>query len=78
MLFNGKDLSAWRSANGGDAKWRVKDGFVEVPAEYVDQVLDRMRRVKIRKQPVTVKMATPKSAERPGGKRRGPKRRHAA
>ena len=52
--------------------------FVEVPAEYVDQVLDRMRRVKIRKQPVTVKMATPKSAERPGGKRRGPKRRHAA
>jgi ATP-dependent RNA helicase DeaD len=33
--------------------------FVEVPAEYADQVLQRMRRVKLRNRPVTVKPATP-------------------
>jgi hypothetical protein len=30
VLFDGKDLSAWRSINGGDAKWKLKDGYVEV------------------------------------------------
>lgn len=30
VLFDGKDLSAWRSAPGGAAPWRVRDGFVEV------------------------------------------------
>jgi hypothetical protein len=30
VLLNGKDLSAWHSANGGDAKWKLKDGYVEV------------------------------------------------
>ena len=31
VLFDGKDLSAWRSANGnGEAKWTVRDGYMEV------------------------------------------------
>ena len=31
VLFNGNDLSKWRSADkGGDAKWKIKDGYVEV------------------------------------------------
>jgi hypothetical protein len=31
VLFDGKDLSRWKSArDGGDAKWQVKDGYVEV------------------------------------------------
>ena len=30
VLFDGKDLSRWRSVRGGDAKWMVANGFVEV------------------------------------------------
>ena len=30
VLFNGKDLSQWRAADGGPAKWFVRDGYVEV------------------------------------------------
>jgi hypothetical protein len=30
VLFDGKDLSAWRSGNGGEAKWKVENGYVEV------------------------------------------------
>src|SRR5205085_4953996 len=30
VLFNGRDLSRWRSAEGGPAKWIVRDGYVEV------------------------------------------------
>jgi Domain of Unknown Function (DUF1080) len=32
VLFNGKDLSMWHSSadKGGDAKWKIKDGYVEV------------------------------------------------
>ena len=30
VLFNGKDLSAWQSRKGGDAKWKIKDGYMEV------------------------------------------------
>ena len=30
VLFDGKDLSHWRSADGGPAKWLVRDGYVEV------------------------------------------------
>jgi ATP-dependent RNA helicase DeaD len=58
--------------------------FVDVPAPYVDQVLERMQRVKIRNRPVTVKPATPPGdgrARRPTGKagaRRKSKRHHAA
>jgi hypothetical protein len=26
VLFDGKDASAWRSGNGGDARWKVEDG----------------------------------------------------
>jgi ATP-dependent RNA helicase DeaD len=58
--------------------------FVDVPAQYVDQVLERMQRVKIRNRPVTVKPATPQGdgrARRPGGKapvRRKSRRHHAA
>ena len=34
--------------------------FVDVPAAFADQVLERMRRAKIRNRPVTVKCATPR------------------
>lgn len=31
ILFDGKDLSAWKSLrDGGDAKWKVQDGYIEV------------------------------------------------
>ena len=31
VLFDGKDLSGWKSMrDGGDAKWTVKDGYMEV------------------------------------------------
>ncbi len=30
VLFNGKDLSAWRHDNGQDAQWTVKDGVMTV------------------------------------------------
>jgi len=30
VLFDGTDLTEWRSSQGGAAKWRVRDGFVEV------------------------------------------------
>lgn len=32
VLFNGRDLSRWRSADGSAAKWAVKGGYVEVVA----------------------------------------------
>jgi len=30
VLFDGKDLSKWKAADGGPAKWKVGDGFFEV------------------------------------------------
>ena len=30
VLFDGKDLSKWRSASGGPAGWKVRDGYMEV------------------------------------------------
>ena len=31
VLFDGKDLSRWRSTRGGgEAKWQIKDGYMEV------------------------------------------------
>lgn len=30
VLFDGKDLSKWRSNKGADAAWKVKDGYFEV------------------------------------------------
>jgi len=34
VLFDGKDLSRWKSArDGGDAKWQVQDGYAEVVAK---------------------------------------------
>ena len=30
VLFDGKDLSRWRSVSGGDPKWKISDGHVEV------------------------------------------------
>ena len=30
ILFDGKDLSAWESANGGPAEWDVHDGVFTV------------------------------------------------
>jgi hypothetical protein len=30
VLFDGRDLSAWRAGNGGEAGWKLEDGYVEV------------------------------------------------
>lgn len=30
VLFDGHDLSKWRNGEGGPARWKVKDGYVEV------------------------------------------------
>lgn len=30
VLFDGKDLSNWRNDKGGEAKWKVMDGYAEV------------------------------------------------
>ena len=30
VLFNGKDLSQWQSAKGGDAKWKLQDDYMQV------------------------------------------------
>ncbi len=30
VLFDGKDLSQWKNDKGGEAKWKVADGFAEV------------------------------------------------
>lgn len=32
ILFDGKDLSGWKSLRGGDAQWDVKDGYMQVKA----------------------------------------------
>jgi hypothetical protein len=29
IVFDGSDLSKWRDAEGGEAKWRVRDGYME-------------------------------------------------
>src|SRR5690349_23506999 len=42
--------------------------FVEIPAQYRDQVLERMSRATIRGRPVNIRVATP---ERPQGRDRG-------
>jgi ATP-dependent RNA helicase DeaD len=39
--------------------------FVEVPAQYKDQVLERMRRATIRNRPVRIKVALPRGEMRP-------------
>src|SRR5262245_23664742 len=30
VLFDGKDLSAWKGESGAAAKWKVQDGYAEV------------------------------------------------
>lgn len=30
VLFDGRDLSQWSTVSGGEAKWMVKDGFMQV------------------------------------------------
>lgn len=30
VLFDGKDLSRWQSAGGGEAQWKVENGYMEV------------------------------------------------
>lgn len=30
VLFDGKDLSAWKSGDGGPAKWKVENGYAEM------------------------------------------------
>jgi hypothetical protein len=37
ILFDGKDLSKWRSVkDGGDARWQIKDGYMEVAPQSGD------------------------------------------
>jgi hypothetical protein len=36
VLFDGKDLSKWQTVDGGPAKWKVADGYVEVVAKAGD------------------------------------------
>jgi hypothetical protein len=39
ILFDGKDLSGWKSLrDGGDAKWEVRDGYMQVKAGTGDVV----------------------------------------
>lgn len=33
VLFDGKDLTKWQLAKGGDAKWKVENGYMEVVAK---------------------------------------------
>ena len=33
VLFDGRDLSAWRDAKGGPAGWKVENGYMEVAAK---------------------------------------------
>jgi len=33
ILFNGKDLAQWEVADGGPAKWKVENGYMEVVAK---------------------------------------------
>ena len=30
VLFDGSDLSAWQAVNGGQAKWKVENGYIQV------------------------------------------------
>ncbi len=32
VLFDGTDLSKWQSVNGGEARWKVEDGYLETVA----------------------------------------------
>lgn len=33
VLFDGNDLSKWRTADGREPKWIIKDGFTQIPPE---------------------------------------------
>jgi hypothetical protein len=33
VLFNGEDLAKWQDANGGQANWKVENGYMEVVAK---------------------------------------------
>lgn len=35
VLFDGKDLSAWKSDDGSDAKWKVENGYAEVTGKSI-------------------------------------------
>ena len=35
VLFDGKDLSKWQNANGGDATWKLREGCLETPGRGV-------------------------------------------
>ncbi len=48
--------------------------FVEIPAQYRDQVLERMANATIRGRPVQIRIATPEGGGRPRERGRGPER----
>ncbi len=65
----------------------TKFTFVDIPAEYVDRVLERMKNVQIRQRPIVVKLAggpagptkrEPPKGGKGGARERRAKRRHAA
>ena len=39
VLFDGKSLSQWKSAKGGDAAWKIQDGYFEVA--HIGDILTR-------------------------------------
>ncbi|HEX6898752.1 MAG TPA: DEAD/DEAH box helicase [Thermoanaerobaculia bacterium] len=47
--------------------------FVEIPAQYRDQVLERMAQATIRGRPVNIRVATPERPDRGPGPERGPR-----
>ncbi|HEY2295297.1 MAG TPA: DEAD/DEAH box helicase [Thermoanaerobaculia bacterium] len=48
--------------------------FVEIPAQYQDQVLERMAQATIRGRPVQIRIATPEGGGKPRERGRGPER----
>src|SRR5439155_18793330 len=66
----------------------AKFTFVEIPSEYVDRVLERMKNVQIRQRPIVVKLAggppgppkrePPRKGGKDNARERRAKRRHAA
>lgn len=55
VLFSGKDISQWKSANGGDAKWAIKDGVIEV----VPKTGDIVSRAEFGDMQLHIEWATP-------------------
>src|SRR5437667_1652446 len=67
VLFDGQDVSHWQSAKGGDAKWTVTDGALEVTPKAGDIVT----KDKFQDCTLHVEFRTPVPAEGDKGQHRG-------